>query len=415
VSITPQQFNNFFVDSVSNIKQQINFNRPYANDRPGSGLSVNHNPVSFRFSTVTPECVLRAVSRLKNSNSMDFYNMSNNLLKEIISGILHPFTFCINLCLVNGFFPEELKISRVCPVYKKGDRDRPESYRPISVIPTLSKVIELIVFDQVSNFLETNNLLSLSQYGFRRGKSTLDAIDDLVQAILKTFETRGFAWATLCDLSKAFDCVSHDGVFSRLEYCGVSGVAHAFFVSYLKNRKQRVLLDGTWSDEVTLQFGVPQGSVLGPLLFLLAIDDLPNSISGFSKTILYADDTTLISVSENVDELKQLAGNALQEASVWFQKNGFLLNNDKTHNIIFSLRPVDQANNEKFVKFLGVYLDSHLNWDHHIDHLSVRLSRVIYLIRRLKNVVNSNYIKMAYFAFFQSIFRYFFRANILGQ
>lgn len=154
--------------------------RPSQNITPDILLSKGPSArIQFPWRFVSPEDILKAVKRLKNSTSNDLYNISNNLLKQIIPSIVKPLTFVINFCLHEGFFPAELKISRVCPVYKKGQKNLPDSYRPISIIPSISKVFELLFFDQISQFLENNNILSVSQHGFRSGKSTQSAIDIL--------------------------------------------------------------------------------------------------------------------------------------------------------------------------------------------------------------------------------------------
>lgn len=327
-------------------------------------------------------------------------------MKKIVSNVVEPLTYFFNLCLLEGVFPNELKISRICPIFKKGPKDLPQSYRPVSIIPTISKVLELLVCDQIGIFFEQNGILSLSQFGFRKGKSTCDAIDKLVFEVLSAFENKRFAQATLCDLSKAFDCVTHSDLLKKLEYYRVEGLPLEFFKSYLNKRKQKVFINGDWSQEAELKHGVPQGSVLGPLLFLICINDLPNFIK--SRTFLYADDTTFFNSSLNFNEVKQLAQNSLDRASEWFKANGFLLNEDKTQNILFSLRPNNIAENnyQDQVKLLGIFIDRHLTWAGHIDYITSKLSRVIYLINRLMNCVKKNYVRTAYFSYFQAVFRY---------
>lgn len=406
-NISPDSFNNYFVTSVLDIKNKIGIP-----SRSSEELIQSNKPpfsnVAFTWKPITPQDIIKATKRLKNSDTNDVYFISNNLLKQIINTILEPLLFCFNLCLSEGVFPDELKISRVCPIFKKGPKNKPESYRPISIIPTISKLFELLVFDQISSFFEENNLLSLSQFGFRKGKSTTEAIDKLVNEVLTAFENKVFAQATLCDLSKAFDCVNHSDLLKKLNYYGVREKELNFFRSYLNKRKQKVLVNGDWSQEVEVEHGVPQGSVLGPLLFLICINDLPNSIK--CKTFLYADDTTFFNFSSNFNELQILAQNSLASASEWFKTNGFLLNEDKTQNIIFTLKhtepniPPDNYTNQ--VKFLGIHIDKGLSWGAHIDYISSKLSRVIFLIKKLTNCIDKNYIISAYFAYFQSIFRY---------
>lgn len=223
-----------------------------------------------------------------------------------------------------------------------------------------------------------------------------------------SFEKKLYAQVTFCDLSKAFDCVDGGILIHKLNHYGIHGSPLNFLESYLHNRTQMVHANGEWSEEVKVTWGVPQGSVLGPLLFLIYINDLPLSVN--SKTILYADDTTFLNFNSDMSNLEDIANDTLKNATNWFESNGLLLNQDKTQNIIFSLRHTNNSSqNQKFsktVKFLGVFIDDLLTWTPHIDYLTTRLSRVIYLLGRLNNVVPQNYIRSAYFAYFQSVFRY---------
>lgn len=408
--ITPSMFNNFCVESVGKVKKDIVKPNVTAKEcvekasRPirDSGLNC------FKWKHVSTNDVMRVTGKLSNSCSNDYYNMSNTCVKKIISYIVYPFMLCINRLLEEGSFPDELKISRVCPVFKKGPKDRPESYRPVSLVPIFSKIIEYIVYEQVYAFLDQHNMLSNCQYGFRRGMATVDAVENLVSDITQAFEGRSFAQVTFCDLSKAFDCVDHNDLLEKLYYYGFQDTSLRFFDSYLKKRKQSVCIDGEWSELVDLCYGVPQGSVLGPLLFLISINDLPHNV--ICKTIMYADDTSFLNISNDFADLSNLVGNSLMEAETWFRANGYLLNKSKTENVIFSLRPYDNELVDfdivNSVKFLGIYVDHQLNWGRHIDYVKMRLSRVVYLIGRLKQCVTVNYIRSAYFAFFQSIMKY---------
>lgn len=289
--------------------------------------------------------------------------MSNNLIKGIVFSFVEPLTYCINLLLNEGVFPEPLKISRVCPIHKKGPKNEPSSFRPVSIIPILSKLIEIVVYEQISSFFESNNILNNCQYGFRVNRSTVDALDSLIRPIYKAFEDKELAQITCCDLSQAFPCVDHSDLLLKLNFYGVSGSPLKFFKSYLENRKQKVLINHKWSEEALVEGGVPQGSILGPFLFLISINDLPLSVK--SKTLLYADDTTFVNVSSNLNELEELASNTLKDASDWFSANGFLLNENKTQNMIFHLKSdlnFFKEDLQSSVKFLGVFADRELNW-----------------------------------------------------
>lgn len=317
---------------------------------------------------------------------------------------MYPLTYCVNKCITEGYFPDELKVSRVVPIYKKGDVDSPSSYRPISIVPALSKVFECVIYQQLCAYFENAEIISKSQYGFRKNLSTLDAIDSVVKYLHQVLENKGFAQVTFCDLSKAFDCVEHKALLEKMELYGIRGNSLKLLESYLQNRKQVVCVGKEMSSMQQVKIGVPQGSVLGPFLFLIMINDLPSFIK--SPTVLYADDTTFLHCSNEFSNLKTCVAQTMEQASYWFKANGFLLNNDKTQQMVVSLKDKLPSDNPTYVKFLGVYLDNKLSWAQHIEYISVKLSRVIYLLRQLMNCVPEKYVRTSYFSFFQSILTY---------
>lgn len=402
-NIKPNTFNNYFVQSVRDIRSSIT----KTNVDPLKMLkNCNFSVVPFHWSLVTVSDVISVIKDLNGSKSRDFYDVSSSIVKEVSEGIVEPLAFCVNQCLYGGVFPEVLKIAKVSPIFKKGDRNNPSSYRPISLVPILGKIIESLVFKQVSSHLELHGLFSDSQFGFRRGRSTADAIDAMVTDILQAFEDRAYAWGTLCDLSRAFDCVDHVTLLQKLEHYGFRGAALNFFKSYLSNRWQLVGIGGERSTALKLECGVPQGSILGPLLFLIAINDLPGHVSACSS-YLYADDSTFLVKGADIAVLQTDVNAISLKVSNWFSANSFLLNNDKTQNIVFSLRDIpDNIVSNQHVKLLGMILDRSLSWTPHIEQVCTRLSRVIFLLRRLMDCVPHASVRSAYFAFFHSIMRY---------
>lgn len=367
----------------------------------GPSLTAN-----FNFCEVLPEQVSDIVKGFKSSNSCDIYGMSVNLLKEVIDSFVKPLTHCLNKCLAEGVFPEELKKSRVVPIYKKGDRDCPSSYRPISIVPVLAKILETIVYNQLSDHFERLNIIAPSQFGFRKNKSTVDALLKLTKSVLQAFEQGNYALATFCDISKGFDCVDHTILLEKMSYYGTGQNALKFLKSYLMNRSQLVTV-GSISNKSSLlkvESGVPQGSILGPFLFLVAIND----ISAFVKTdtILYADDTTFFNLNSDLNILSQESKHTMEKASLWFNANSFVLNNSKTEQLNFNLKRGPPVNNPASVKFLGIHMDSKLTWEPHIKYVSSKLSRVIHLLRSLSGVVPMKYLRTAYFSFFHSIISY---------
>jgi len=407
VSISPDNFNRFFINSVNEIadnKDNSNKGPPNCDDVWSDSLNAGFSfTESFSFKQVTSDKVLSIVNNLKTTNSLDIFDMSCNVIKKVIDCIVCPLTYCINKCLMEGVFPDMLKLARVVPVYKKGDKMCPSSYRPISLVPIFSKIIEAIVKEQMTTYLEMFNIITNSQFGFRAKKNTIAAIEVLITKVFEAFENKGLALAVFCDLSKAFDCVNHKKLLRKLRNMGFKGTSLKFLESYLKNRKQIVCIGGKWSKEALVEHGVPQGSVLGPLLFILMVNDLPSFLK--SLTIQYADDTTLIEVDTDIDRLTNKSNETVLQATQWFKDNGFLLNVNKTQKLLFSLKGcVDSVNGS--VKFLGLHIDNKLSWDSHVLYVSSKLSKVVYLLRSLKWHVPDKFVKSAYFAFFHSVMSY---------
>lgn len=399
---TPDDFNQYFVTSVEDISAKVN------SSTIGAGqclqkVNLVKPDTGCVFSTVETDQVLSIVMSLKNSTTKDVYGMSSNLLKEIVFIILRPLTFCINKCIMEGVFPKCLKFSRVVPILKKGNADEPSNYRPISCIPTVAKVFEKILKAQVCNYFELYNLFSVSQFAYRTGKSAVQAIDDLVQQLLSALENKNSAQVTLCDLSRAFDTVQHDILLDKLSFYGFKGNDLAIFNSYLTGRTQLVDVNGLQSHVLNVKLGVPQGSVLGPILFLVLVNDLSFNVSNCFTT-LYADDTSLLTSHKDLDELTILAESGLSDAIKWFETNGLFLNVDKTQNLLVSLK--NNVRNHANVKLLGISIDSSLTWKTHVDNTCKRLSRVIFLLVNLKRQVTFKYLKNCYYAFFESIMRY---------
>lgn len=401
-STTPDVFNQFFITSVEEISAKVNATTAGAMQKLQE-FDVLKPETGCVFSVVPAEEILNTVMSLKTSATMDVYGISNDLFKEIINVILLPLTYCLNLCILEGVFPESLKFSRVVPILKKGNVDDPSNYRPISCIPTIAKVLEKILKSQVCQYFELYNLFSQSQFGYRSGRSTVQAIDSLVYNLLLTLEKKHSAQVTLCDLSRAFDTVQHDILLGKLSFYGFKGKDLAIFRSYLDGRKQLVDRNGVHSQVLDVKLGVPQGSVLGPILFLIVINDLSFNVTNCLSTI-YADDTSLLVSHQDFAELKVLADSCLTDANLWFETNGLFLNVDKTQTLLVSLRTSAVSNDN--VKLLGITVDSNLSWKAHIETVCKKLSRVIFLLANLKRQVTTKYLKMSYYAFFESIIRY---------
>jgi hypothetical protein len=278
--------------------------------------------------------------------------------------------------------------------------------------------LEKAVALQLIHFLKINNVLHSQQYGFQQNKSTRDAMISLTEKVLKALDEGCDTYGIFCDLSKAFDCVDHSILCTKLMHYGIHGCEQEFFKSYLSNRSQITEINNMRSDMTEIKNGVPQGSILGPLLFILYVNDLPEIIRERGEIVMYADDTSLLIKRKNHDE--HIAGNVakvLDDVSQWFDSNKLILNMTKTNAMCFSLRPrndaiTDDVLTDKSInivndcKFLGIMMDSKLQWSTHIQQLCGRLSSAVFAIKKIKDICGSKTAKMVYFSYFHSVMVY---------
>ena len=291
-------------------------------------------------------------------------------------------TLIVNQSFNTGIFPDKLKYAKVIPIYKKGDNTKLDKYRPISILPTVSNILEKVIFDQLYAHFHQNNLLYSSQYGFKKKHSTELAVLELVDRITQELDKGHTPINIFLDLSKAFDTLDHDILLHKLSYYGIKNSALDLFKSYLSNRKQYVDFLNNRSAYASLNVGVPHVSILGPLLFIIYVNDITAS-SNILKFLMYADDTTLfttLNCFENNENTNQYINGELSKINEWLIVNKISLNASKPKFMVFSMpqkkvviprlkiadteiESVDQFN------FLGITLDKHLNWNAHINQL----------------------------------------------
>lgn len=398
IDITATSFSDYFKTVVEEIISSLtNMNIGYNNTDNVSTLPIN----SFFFSPILENEVFNAINNLKNTNSFDYFGLNTKIIKSINDIITEPLTVLFNMCVSHGVFPDILKIAKVIPLFKKGDASLPGNYRPISIIPILGKIFEVLIKNRLVEYLNAIKFISEEQYGFQKGKSTIDAILSIVESIVDGLEKGDHVEITLFDLSKAFDCVSHDILLSKLEAIGMRGISHKLLSSYLLNRKQSIVVNGKQSKLNNILHGVPQGSVLGPLLFIIFINDFSKNMLPI-KSFLFADDTTILSQNKCLKELKRESFENRDKAESWFTANLLKLNTDKTQSITFSSR----VSNPEYVKLLGITIDNNLNWIPHIETLLQKLSKNLYVFRQLKKCLNLEVLRMAYFSLFHSHITY---------
>ncbi len=289
---------------------------------------------SFFLGPVAPSDVVNFSKKLKPKTSFGHDQISNKLLKETIENVLEPITHIINQSLLSGVVPSDMKIAKVIPIHKSSDASILKNYRPVSLLPSFSKLLEKIVYDKLMKFLQTNNILYKHQYGFRPKHSTIHPIMHLLNhcAYASSKPDTESTLAVLCDLSKAFDVISHDILLRKLNTYGVRGIANDWFRSYLSDRHQYVEMEGNRSGILPIKIGVPQGSILGPLLYLIYVNDIGNSCKG--NVLSFADDTTLYSSHSNIEQLFANANKHINDLYQWFCANRLSLNANKTKYIV---------------------------------------------------------------------------------
>lgn len=399
-NLTVEEFNEYFTNISRHIIDGLDKPKSCPIDITSSHIHSNKN---LFLMPVNPTEVGNIIADLSDSVALDVYGLNNKVLKKLKHGLMVPMAIIINKCFQTGEFPDRLKISKVVPIFKKGDPNEASNYRPISITPVLSKPIEAALSMRISNFLEINNLMHGLQFGFRKKLSTAHAIAELVRRVVESFERGEAVTATFCDLSKAFDCVSHSILLNKLPLYGIRGVVANLISSYLSDRVQMVDHGGARSPALDVTAGVPQGSILGPLLFILYVNELPLHMSPV-HTIQYADDTTLCENHHDLAFLEQQAKIAISKVEDFFTANELSLNIDKTNILMFTLKELEDS--QKSFRFLGVTLDSRLGWKDHISNLSSKLSSTLYLLRRISDFVPPQVLRTAYMGLFQSRISY---------
>lgn len=413
-------------DEISNLQLASNFNDYFVNQAvpcvPGQSSNTLLPPTdlqcNFSLEPVSYLEVFECVMRLPDKKSSGVDGFQTCIIKYIAHVLMFPLMFIINQSFSTGVFPDALKIAKITPVYKgKGAHNDYKNYRPISLLPVFSKIFERLIYTRLSKYLEANKLLNESQHGFRKFHSTEIAILDTKEYILKQMEDNKYTVGLFCDLSKAFDTVHHDRLISKLKTFGVSGVPLSLFESYLSSRQQCVDVNGTISSMLPVKRGVPQGSILGPLLFILYINDF-TKIDATLKYCLYADDSNIFFHGSSVADLENRVQNFVDKLRIWCTENSLLLNSEKTKIVIFRARNKNldkhmsvtyngsQLCVVKDVKFLGVWLDENITFAKHIAELDTKLRKCCGIVNRYRHIFPFKVKKIIYCALFYSNLNY---------
>ena len=358
--------------------------------------------------------LLKLISKLELKKACGYDHISNRILKAT-SYVIAPYLATLyNNCIKQGIFPDEYKVAQVIPLYKGGDQEDLNSYRPISLLPVFGKLFEKVISIRTISFLNKFELLSPHQFGFREKFSTEYAVLDIHEKLLKNLDDGVSSCAIFLDLAKAFDCVSHDILLRKLEKYGIRGNVYKLFKSYLSSRSQYVKLDNTVSSFIDIVFGVPQGSILGPLLFLIYINDLPEASHFFIR--LFADDTFLCAQDSELWRLENNVNTELSKVYKWLVSNKLTLNYDKckfmivskkkkTSNLSIKINHKDLKQCDTY-KYLGVYVDKKLSWKPHIDYICKKISKACGALSKTRHCVGIETLKNIYYALVNSYIRY---------
>lgn len=400
-------FNKFYTNVAENLVQKLG----NANNKFQDYLK-NPNVHSIFLNEIEPEDVRMLISKIDTSKASDIYGISPKLIKIANNELYKNLTLIFNKSLNLGCFPDKLKTAKVIPIHKGDSKMECSNYRPISLLPILGKLLEKLMYERLINFFTNQNILSGKQYGFQKNKSTEQAILDLQANITEAFENKETPCCIFLDFAKAFDTVNHEILLSKLQHYGVRGPALNWLKSYLANRTQCVEIGDTISDFETVKNGVPQGSVLGPLLFLIYINDIENS-SEILKFFLFADDTSLFFSHRNTNMIETVMNNELKSVSNWLIANKLSLNvkksnvllfrnkndsNDLKINLVIDNKPLQEKN---YAKYLGLLIDNKLTFSNQIEHIRDKIIKGNAILYKLRNFVPGNILINLYNAHIQ--------------
>ena len=404
--------NDFFVNVADNITKKI----PRSQKSPLDYLG-HENPHSFFIGPSAPFEVSDVVNALKPGKSVGPNSVPIKLLKIISSYISSPLSQIINESFQSGIFPEKMQHATVIPLFTKGCTETVSNYRPISLLSVFSNITEKLMYKRLYQFLDVHKILYNLQFGFCAPHSINHALVSLTESIKSSLDNKHFGCGIFIDLQKAVDTVNHETLLNKLKHYGIRGTALTWFSSYLSNRTQCVSVNGHISSHLKVTCGVPQGSFLGPLLFLIYINDPPKSSKKLSF-YLFADDTNIYFESDDLNQLEKVVNNELKHVKKWLDVNKLALNVDKTNFIIFHSRQhslnksvnikigKEHVKKAKYVKFLGLLLDENLSWKYHLSELRRQLARTSGIFLKIRHLLPTSVLVSWYYSLFASFLQY---------
>ena len=410
-------FNNYFASIAETTKKSIKYSHKHFSD-----YLSNESSSTIFLQPTDKEEIANIISSLNSNKTSGPNSIPYRVLFLLKSEISKQLADLFNLSFMTGVFPSVLSSTQTAkvvpvPVFKKDSKLNYSNYRPISLLSNIEKILEKLMYKRLYAFLDYNNIIYDLQFGFRQQYSTSHALINITENIRKALDDGNIGCGVFVDLQKAFDTVDHQILLAKLNHYGIRGVSNDWFKSYLSNRSQYVSINGYESGLAAINCGVPQGSVLGPLLFLLYINDLNQAIK-FCKVHHFADDTNLLCLSNSIKKLSKLVNADLKHLLNWLNGNKISLNVKKTEMITFKSKQKKLEGDLKIklcgkrlyptesVKYLGVKIDANLTWQHHVNDLSTKLNRANALLFKMRKYVSLKILRSIYFAIFDSYLCY---------
>lgn len=387
-----QMFNKHFLEVPKNIMSNLNLVKGgKVIDRETEWF--NKDSIVLHF--VSAGEISKIIKMVKGNHSAGYDEISGKLLKEISEYLVEPLVYCINLCIFQGVYPSSLKIAKVVPIYKKNDPGDISNYRPVSLLPTISKIFEYVLLNRLVPFCNRYNIFSSNQHGFLKGMSTIGAVRSFTERVIENMEQGKVSLAVFLDLTAAFDCPLHDLILKKLYNYGMRGVANDMIKSYLSGRKQYVSLNSCSSnacDESEFGFiehGVPQGSILGPFLFLIYVNSL------VQDNILYCDDTTCVTSDSNLSNVEIALGEKVNVLTQDLSLHNLAVNPVKTSLMLF--KPINVENMfepsvalcgvnlecVQLAKLLGMHIDSNFTWEYHVNAIIAKMCSGLFVLKSI--------------------------------
>ena len=386
--------------------------------------AINKADTKFKFKSIEVCQIIKIIKKLANGKAVGIHSLPNRSLKEGVELIAPSLCAIFNRAICTQTYPSDLNIAKVSAIFKSGEKEDLNNYRPISVIPTVAHLFERLIYNQVYDYLTNNNLLNSKQYRFRSLHSTALALSESTNHWLLDMGNGKMNTVIFLDIKKAFDTVNHDISLQKMKAYGISGPELEFFNSYLKNRVQYCSINGSTSGFKSISCGVPQGSILGPLLFLIYMNDLPDAVKNVEIT-MFADDTSLSKTFQNTDELCMELIPAFANICKWRMANKLSLNTVKTEFMVISTsQRVGQLDiapettpyalfvkgasirRVKQVKNLGLIIDENLTWDHHVNYISQKMKRNLGILKRMRKTLPTESLCMLYKTLIEPHIRY---------